>query len=347
MREAALITKLTGLLPRSAAQLNRVFEADAELVRLGGEVYGFTTDEYNPHEDYFSSFVPETLGFNVVTCTVSDLLAAGVRPGFFLHAMTLPRDATDLFCEQFFAGIKLGLEAAGCALIGGDTSTAETWSYVGTAFGVAARPLLRSGAQVGDRIYASGPFGSGNRQALLLLLMAGGQLADSKEQRATASPRFASRRAQAELTWPYARFAIDSSDGYINSFACLAEVNPNVGFALELDASLVDPTTQAVARGLGMPPEVMLLGSAGEYELVYGIAKDSEHAFLAALAASGHEALYVGEVIAVPGLHVHAAGGRTSLSAAELPDARALDRQTYIAQLQALVGRLLPVTART
>ena len=106
MKETAAIASLTGRLRRAAEQRNSVFESDAELLRLGDALYGFTVDEYNPDEDFFSSFDPATLGFNLVACTVSDLLAAGVQPAFYMHALTLPRAATSTFEEGLFDGIR-------------------------------------------------------------------------------------------------------------------------------------------------------------------------------------------------------------------------------------------------
>jgi thiamine-monophosphate kinase len=347
MKEIDAITALAGAMPRAAAQLNGLFESDAELLRLGDGVYGFTIDEHSPDEDYFSQYFPETLGFNLVTCTVSDLLAAGVRPGFYLHSMTLPDNAQDAFCRSLFGGIREGLEKAGCTLLGGDTSFAATWRYVGVAFGRSERPLLRSGAVPGDRIYSTGRFGSGNRQALLMLLLQSGTIADSPEERVIASPRFACRLSQATLAWPHARFAIDSSDGYLGSLVCLAKANPEVGFVARVGEDLVDAASVEVARRAGLSPETMLFGSAGEYELLFGVPAQEASAFERALGSVGSCPLFVGEVTAERGLVVETGRGRSALALDRLPDPRALGPSAYIERVAALTREILGAAGAT
>jgi thiamine-monophosphate kinase len=342
VKESAAIRALVSVLERARGQLNAPFEADAELIRLGDTQWGFTIDEYSPDEDFFSSYFPATLGSNLVTCTVSDLLAAGVRPAFYLHAMTLPED--EGFWQGLFDGIRQGLVDAGCHLLGGDTSFAPSWRYVGVAFGACERPLLRSGAQPGDRVYATGPFGSGNRQALLQLLLRKGELSDTPELRAVASPRFVSRLPQAELAWRYARFSIDSSDGYVNAFADLARANPDLGFVARIGEELVDRATAEFTRRMRLAPETALFGSAGEYELLFGVPTERARDFEQALGACGAAPLLVGEVTAERGLHCDTERGRSILPLERLPDPRSLDPAAYIRRLAALAEEILAGT---
>jgi thiamine-monophosphate kinase len=341
MKELDAINALASVLPRAAAQLNGLFESDAEFLRLGDSVYGFTIDEHSPDEDYFSQYFPETLGSNLVTCTVSDLLAAWVRPDFYLHSMTLPENAGDAFCRGLFDGIRDGLEKAGCKLLGGDTSFAATWRYVGVAFGRSERPLLRSGAVPGDRIYSTGRFGSGNRQALLMLLLQSGRIADTPEQRVVASPRFECRLSQATLAWQHARFAIDSSDGYMGSLVCLAKANPEVGFVARVGEDLVDAASVEVARRTGLAPETMLFGSAGEYELLFGVPAQEASAFERAMGSVGACPLLVGEVTAERGVVVETARGRSALALDRLPDPRDLGPSAYIERVATLTQEIL------
>jgi thiamine-monophosphate kinase len=272
---------------------------------------------------------------------VSDLLAAGVRPEFYLHSMTLPENAADAFCRGLFDGIREGLEKAGCKLLGGDTSFAATWRYVGVAFGRSERPLLRSGAVPGDRIYSTGRFGSGNRQALLILSLQSGRIADTPEERVIASPRFECRLTQATLAWPHARFAIDSSDGYVGSLVCLAKANPDVGFVARVGEDLVDTASIEVARRVGLSAETMLFGSAGEYELLFGVPAEEASAFERSVGSAGALPLLVGEVTADRGLVVESTRGRSALALDRLPDPRALGPSAYIERVVALTQEIL------
>jgi thiamin-phosphate kinase len=343
MRESAAIRGLLGILERAPGQLNAPFEADAELIRLCDGEYGFTIDEYSPEEDYFSDYFPTVLGANLITCTVSDLLATGVRPAFYLHSMTLPED--EAFSQGLFDGLRQGLADAGCQLLGGDTSFASSWRYVGVAFGPCERPVMRSGAVPTDRVYATGPFGSGNRQALLALLLRQAQLPDTPEMRLAASPRFVSRLRQTELAWRYARFAVDSSDGYVNAFADLARANPEVGFVARLSQQLVDPVTAELTRRIQLRPETALFGSAGEYELLFGVPCEHARDFETALATSGVVPLLVGEVTREPGLRCETDRGRARLPLERLPDPRALGPMSYMKHLSLLTAEILDSSA--
>jgi len=92
----------------------------------------------------------------------------GAIPAFAVLALGIP--------QWFVAGLDPFLVALAdcarqydCDLIGGDLSRAEKLTIVVTANGwLQARPLLRSGARVGDRLYVSRPIG-GSAAGLELL----------------------------------------------------------------------------------------------------------------------------------------------------------------------------------
>ena len=341
MREPDAIALLSGMLSRSPAQINRPFESDAEFIRLGELTYGITIDEHNPAEDRFSSFDPETLGWNLVVCTVSDLLAAGVQPTFYLHSMTLPQRAEGEFYAGLFRGMSAALGAEGCALLGGDTSFAQDWRYVGVAFGPSARPILRSHAQPGDQLYSTGRFGAGNRQALLSVLLEQHQIADGPEIRKLATVRFACRRAEAERAWISVHAGIDTSDGLCQSLQDLARVNPGCGFVVDHNPALLDPESAALLHRLSLPPELLLFGSEGEYELLFSVPLERSAQFIADLVSVGTEPIRVGEVIDQPGLWFATPRRNIQLDCAKLPDSRDLPPSEYLARLVSQVTSLL------
>lgn len=333
MREHDTIALVSSLIKRSPLQLNQPFESDAEFVRLGEVIYGFSIDEHNPTEDRFTSFDPETLGWNLVISTVSDLLAAGVRPAFYLHSMTLPRHAKHEFCAELLRGMSAALQAEGCALLGGDTSFAEDWRYVGVALGPTERPILRRGARPGDLLYATGRFGGGNRQALLSLLIEQRRLADDPEIRRLATVRFPCRRAEAERAWAYADAGIDTSDGLVGALRDLQRMDPECGFAVEEMSTLLEPQSASVLQRLGLPPALLLFGSLGEYELLFSIGAERAEEFVTDLTSAGCVPVRVGQVTDQPGLWFTGPRERVLVDVDGLPDPRNLGPGEYLEQM--------------
>ena len=80
MNEYELIRAMAGRFPRHPAQENEPFTCDAEIIRLGDELWGLTMDEFTPEEDRFTMEEPEILGANLANATLSDLYAAGAEP---------------------------------------------------------------------------------------------------------------------------------------------------------------------------------------------------------------------------------------------------------------------------
>ncbi len=90
----------------------------------------------------------------------SDIAAMGGRPTHFLVALVV---AKGFDVDAFYDG---ALEA--CALlradvVGGDLSSGPTTVVSVTALGHAERPVRRSGATAGQKVWVSGPLGAANR----------------------------------------------------------------------------------------------------------------------------------------------------------------------------------------
>jgi thiamine-monophosphate kinase len=91
---------------------------------------------------------------------LSDLAAMGARPTIALLALALPPWALEGIDGMLTAYAEASKEYA-IEIVGGDFSRAEKLTIAVTAVGrVETRPLLRSGAKPGDRIYVSRPLGA-------------------------------------------------------------------------------------------------------------------------------------------------------------------------------------------
>lgn len=332
VKEEKLLDLITGTLSRSKDQLNGPNESDSELVRLEAANYAINIDEYSGSEDYFSEFDPSILGWNLVVATISDLLATGAVPKYFLHSMVLGLDNDDDFCSDFIKGVNEALNINSCFLLGGDTSTSESWRYTGVALGTFERKLMRVGGSVGDKIYSTGLFGAGNRQGILHYLLRKGQLPLDSSVKDLATPKFPSRLRESKIISKYATFAMDTSDGAINTLRTLAKLNSDCKIVSNISSQLLDSSSTLTAEMLGINPMLFLFGTLGEYELIFGISENDEQAFLEEMNKEGHVPISLGEIEKGEGLFLNAGQGEIEVGDG-LPDPRSLPHDEYIKAL--------------
>ncbi len=94
-----------------------------------------------------------TVGRDIVNHCVNDILVQGARPAFFMDYIAAGTLAPD-FIEEILAGLVAGCEAAGCALIGGETAEMPgvyrdgQYDLVGFVAGVVERGRVITGERV-------------------------------------------------------------------------------------------------------------------------------------------------------------------------------------------------------
>jgi thiamine-monophosphate kinase len=329
MNEYEMIRTLAARFRRSPEQANAPFESDAEFVRMGGEWWGMTVDEFSPGEDLFAADDPRRLGSNLVTATVSDLLAAGVEPRFFLHALCLPRAGGDRFAEALCDGMADALDRAGCALCGGDLGTADPWRYTGFALGPlrAPQPLTRRLPPRNQTLWITGALGGLNAAAFSR----------------SGSPALALRLPEARCAWAVALAGIDTSGGLADALWMLSQASPGVRLAVDLAALPYAPGVRETCEAAGIPIEAALFGGAGEYELLFAAPDGLGAADRARLSAAG--LMPIGQAFpAAAGVEFRLANGATAPMSGPPPCPRGSDgperhAREAIAAAAALLGR--------
>jgi len=258
MREDALIRALTARFPRAPEQRNAPFTSDAEIVRLGDATYALTLDEFSA-EDGLNAAEPWPLGWNLTVATISDLLAVGATPRWFLDALVVTADTDETWAAAFADGMREALDVAGAALLGGDVGTGETWRFTGFALGeVPGRAITRVPTADRGVILATGRFGDGNLAAL-----------------SGAAPHFECRVEEAGTLAEAASACIDTSDGLGSALAALHRLSPDLRLEIDLDRVRLAGGVAGAAADLGVPSAAFLLGAAGEYELVALVPEDA------------------------------------------------------------------------
>ena len=155
--EPAFIAALRALATSPAA---RGLADDAAVLDLGGEALVMTHDMMAQGVHWLAGQDAADVAWKLVAVNLSDLAAKGAEPLGVLLGYTLGDDDA-----RFIAGLQEALETFGVPLLGGDTVSASPAG--GRAHGLTAigrathRPVpSRSGAQVGDQIWITGPVGA-------------------------------------------------------------------------------------------------------------------------------------------------------------------------------------------
>jgi thiamine-monophosphate kinase len=260
MHEVDIIRSIATRFPRAREQMNALFESDAELIRMGNATWGLTMDDFSPEEDLFSADDPARLGANLAVATLSDLLAVGAEPRFFMHALALPALVPPAFLAALCDGIASILDQAECSLCGGDTGCADPWRYCGFAMGpvTAATPLTRRLPARPQTLWITGTLGDANLAALT----------------GAPTPAFEPRLREAAAIRRHATACMDTSGGLMDAVWIMHVLNPALRFDIHADKIPFAPAVAAAAATAGLPSGAALLGGAGEYELLFAAPAD-------------------------------------------------------------------------
>lgn len=300
--ERELVDLLVRHAPRSPRQLNAPYEADAELIRVGGPKpppdgwLAVTTDSISEEIDSGLYEGAEEIGWMAVTASASDLAAVGADPLGVMLDVSVPGDCSERFVRRLGRGVADAATSYGLPLLGGDTNRSSTLRIGSTALGwVVGRPSTRRGARPGHLIYTTGPAGLGAAVALERLLEEG-RIRDAlpfrPRARLTEGARFRAVIAA----------CVDTSDGLLRALDDLlrleglgAELDPPVETLLHRDA-----LTGATRRGL--PGWLFLAGPHGDYELVFTVPPEDRGRLERVAGTTATPLLRIGRVVATPGV---------------------------------------------
>ncbi len=263
MSENEIIARLSRLFPRigdDAAVLD-------DLV--------ITTDMLVEDVD-FTRVVPiEFVARKSLAANLSDLAAMGATPAYAVVALGAP---AWLDIPSFMQAMAEAAKMYSIEIVGGDLSRAEKMIVSITAIGRATRPLLRSGAKAGDRVYVSRPLGAS--AAGLALLKRGWSLEPPPDlpyaQREFAAaiirrhidpePEVALGIALASIEAVTA--CIDISDGLSTDLHHLCE-SSGVGAEIERERIPVFQDLRSAGPTLGIDVRNAVLNGGEEFALLF------------------------------------------------------------------------------
>ena len=235
---------------------------DAALLQVpAGMQLVVTMDTLNAGVHFPETTAPADIGWKALAVNLSDLAAMGATPAWCTLSLSLPAaDAAwvDAFLDGF---LELGA-AHEVALVGGDT-TRGPLSVCVTAHGLveAGHALRRSGARVGDEVWASGT--PGDAAGALAQMQAGKRIDPQLRARLDRpTPRIALGRRLRGV----ASACIDVSDGLLADLGHLCQAS-RVGAEIQL-ASLA--ASAALRSAFDATSRQALQATGGDdYELCF------------------------------------------------------------------------------
>ncbi len=145
-----------------------------------GKQLVFSIDTLLPDVHFFSGSDANLIAERALRVSLSDLAAMGATPLCFTLALSLP-EVNEEWLASFSEGLHRAAEIYSCPLVGGDTVRGPLCISIQVQGLVdEGKAICRSGAEVGDEIFVSGPMGDG--AAALHMLQEGQQSAEDLEE---------------------------------------------------------------------------------------------------------------------------------------------------------------------
>ena len=211
---------------------------------------------------------PRALGWKSLAVRVSDLAASGAKPVAAFVSLGAPPSENFAFVEELYAGMEACAARFGFTIAGGDTVSSPILTISATLVGelFAPRPLLRSGAQIGDIVSMSGPLGMG---AAGLFLLQNPKFQNFTGAQTLLKSHFepSPRLELVQKIAPQIGAALDISDGISSDARHIAKAS---GVRLEIEISRVPMTreTRELAELAGQNPLEWALAGGEDYEIL-------------------------------------------------------------------------------
>jgi thiamine-monophosphate kinase len=230
--EADVIALLAKIFASSDSRIEVGIGDDGAVVQTSGRQV-VTTDMavegVHFKKEWSSAF---DIGRKITAANLADLLSMGSKPDYLVVAVSLTGKEELSWISQLAEGIAFEAKLGGASVIGGDLTRGSVVTISMTALGSVNKPILRSGAKVGDSIYLSSITGW---SAAGLHLLRDGITASNPEQ-IKAVAEFCAPTVDYSADFSLANAMCDISDAIYVQAEQLARAS---GVALDFDTNLI------------------------------------------------------------------------------------------------------------
>ena len=217
------------------------------------------------------------LGIKSMAVNLSDVAAMGARPVAVFISLALPPDCSSQWISELYAGMETLAARFNFTIAGGDMTAAPLVFISVTLIGdlmpaALGRPILRSGAQVGDAVCVTGNLG--DSAAGLSQLLAGAARDEVLMQRHFEPvPRLDKIRELLSANREAIHAGLDLSDGLVGDSSHVARAS-GVDIEINADALPISDACRAAARALNQSATDWALSGGEDYELCLCVAPD-------------------------------------------------------------------------
>lgn len=213
---------------------------------------------------FFANTTPADIAYKALAVNLSDIAAMGGVPKYFTLALSLP-NIDEKWLDEFCVSLKNIAQQYNVSLVGGDTTKGDLSISI-SIMGYAKKPLLRSGAKVGDGVFVSGDLGGA---ALALEALKNNKIPNNKALKKLNRP--IPRLNLGQRLNPIANACIDISDGLTQDLSHILN-RSNVGAEIQADKIPIFPkASMAQALGGGDDYELCFTGDISRIRALQGV----------------------------------------------------------------------------
>ena len=166
--EFTAIAQLEATFRTPSSQVELGIGDDAAVLKSAGRSV-WTVDSAVEHVHFERAWLScADIGFRSFQAAASDISAMGGAPFAALSSVIFPSDFSAAELNQLARGQRAAARALGCAIVGGNLARGAELSVTTTVLGRVKRPLLRSGARVGDELWLCGELGLPHAESTVL-----------------------------------------------------------------------------------------------------------------------------------------------------------------------------------
>jgi thiamine-monophosphate kinase len=238
---------------------------DAAVIKIGGKLMLFTTDTL-VEDDHFSLkwFSPYQVGKKAIEVNVSDIAAMNGIPKYALISLCLRKDTNVEFVEELYKGIYHAAKKYGIEIVGGNMTHGREICIDVMMVGETEKPVLPSGAKIGDLICVTGNLGKG--KAGLEIFKKYGEKAKKFEMvKGYLEPK--ARLKEAKIIGKFANAMIDVSDGLASEIRHICNFS-RVGAVVYADKIPIAEATKKVAEILKAKVTDFALYGGEDFEII-------------------------------------------------------------------------------
>lgn len=234
------------------------------------------------------------IGRKITAANIADVLSMGAICDYLVAAVSLTGSEELSWIENLARGMKDEADRAGATIVGGDIARSTVITIAMTAIGHTTKPILRSGARVGDGIFLSSLTGwsAAGLELLTKEISLNSSIAD---------------KALSEFSAPSLDYGVD----FLNSTS-MADIS---------DSLLIQAQQVADASGVCFDLDTELISQCAEFKELSELAQEINSDIWGWILAGGEDHVFLATGRDLPGIRIGSVVEGSGISGVEIKKA--------------------------